>query len=230
MDSLSVGPVQYSSLEADEFDDGNSADDIDEVEEAPETSRTTGVPPEGSLKQQICQGRFEAWVSQMKLGHNPLVYELYKRLELLSHSVTNSSVRCLLVEFSIAGMHGVYKQSSCFDPTSPTWLLNSESNKMEQIPNLVVDWTLDDELLISSRYYTGAERRGPYVDESRLSERFGSDTIRALGGGKADWTGLETGLNRLLQFLGLICADAGAPEAYTRHLPFGGIPHRILAA
>eukprot|EP00913_Durusdinium_trenchii_P023103 g21689.t1 len=166
---------------------------------APETSRTTGVPPEGSLKQQICQGRFEAWVSQMKLGHNPLVYELYKRLELLSHSVTNSSVRCLLVEFSIAGMHGVYKQSSCFDPTSPTWLLNSESNKMEQIPNLVVDWTLDDELLISSRYYTGAERRGPYVDESRLSERFGSDTIRALGG-----------LNRLLQFLGLICADPWA--------------------
>lgn len=34
--------------------------------QAPETSRTTGVPPEGSLKQQICQGRFEAWVSQMK--------------------------------------------------------------------------------------------------------------------------------------------------------------------
>ncbi|CAL1128711.1 unnamed protein product [Cladocopium goreaui] len=224
MDSLSVGPVQYSSLEADDFDDASAAEDADDDVDAVADSLAAMGPDvaEAPLKERLCQGRFNAWVALMKLGHNSLVHELYKRLELQSHSVTLSSVRSVCVQFSIAGMQGVYKQSSCFDPTSPTWHMNSKTQSMELIPNLLVDWTLDDELLISSRHWTagaGPEANDVQLNESRLSERFGSDTITSLGG-----------LNRLLQFLGLICADAGAPEAYTRHLPFGGLSHRILLA
>ena len=216
MDSLSVGPVQYSSLEADEFDEGSAAEEADASDgaEAVPEARELAAP----LKNKVCQSRFETWVTLTKLDENPLVHELYRRLELQSHSVTLSSVRILCVQFSIAGMQGVYKQSSCFDPTSPTWLMNAKTQSMEQIPNLMVDWTLDDELLISS-YFTFGGGAKAEVNENRLSERFGSDTIKSLGG-----------FNRLLQFLGVICADAGAPEAYTRHLPFGGLSHRILSA
>ncbi|CAE7298124.1 unnamed protein product [Symbiodinium pilosum] len=104
-------------------------------------------------------------------------------------------------------MKGFYEQRSCTD-TSPTWEL-SEQGSLEQVPNLKAKWILDEETVLTCCHYAGNEAAESWVDATRLSERFGSETLECMGG-----------LGVLLEFIGLICADAGAPS-YASLLPFG---------
>ncbi|CAE6927473.1 unnamed protein product [Symbiodinium sp. CCMP2592] len=213
MDSFSAGPIVYSTLEADELYE--SADDSEGEgqgrEGAAEAEELT-THGHDSNRTEIVNSRFRVW--KQSAGKDcSIINQIFDRLHVHSHEVTfASSVRCLKMDFSIVGMRGVYEQRSCADP-SPTWELSQRSGQLVQVPNLKATWLLDEETVLTCCHYAG-EATESWVDEKRLAERFGSETLERMGG-----------LSVLLQLIGLICADAGA--GYAAQLPFG-LPEAIV--
>ncbi|CAE7444085.1 unnamed protein product [Symbiodinium natans] len=210
MDSFSAGPIVYSSLEADELYE--SADDSDDKGEAAEDDVDVRHLASDSTLERIVRRRFGVW--QSGEGRQcSIINEIFDRLHVHSYDVKyESSVRCLSLDFSIVGMRGIYEQRSCTD-TSPTWELSAKSGQLEQVPNLKAAWLLDEETVLTCCHYEGKEAES-WVDEKRLAERFGSETLERMGG-----------MGVLLELIGLICADAGAP--YATKLPFG-LPEAIV--
>eukprot|EP00439_Symbiodinium_sp_Y106_P007642 s2623_g1.t1 len=210
MDSFSAGPIVYSTLEADELYE--SADDSDEGqgEGAAEAAEVTTHGHDSKMR--MVNSRFRVW--KQSAGKDcSIINEIFDRLHVHSHEVTfASSVRCLKMDFSIVGMRGVYEQRSCADP-SPTWELSQRSGQLVQVPNLKATWLLDEETVLTCCHYAG-EATESWVDEKRLAERFGSETLERMGG-----------LSILLELIGLICADAGA--GYAAQLPFG-LPEAVV--
>ncbi|CAE7690961.1 unnamed protein product [Symbiodinium sp. CCMP2456] len=211
MDSFSAGPIVYSTLEADELYE--SADDSEGEGPGEGTAEAEEVTTQGhDPKMRIVNSRFRVW--QQSEGKDcSIINEIFDRLHVHSHEVTfASSVRCLKMDFSIVGMRGVYEQRSCADP-SPTWELSQRSGQLVQVPNLKATWLLDEETVLTCCHYAG-EATESWVDEKRLAERFGSETLERMGG-----------LSVLLELIGLICADAGA--GYAAQLPFG-LPEGVV--
>jgi len=219
MDALSADPVWYSSLDPDELDELSE----NEAQEQGDEEEEEDDDEELDLKDRYVQPRFDAWLSRQNLPEGAtreLLLELYSRLEVQSYGVDySSSVRCLRVDFQIAGMQGLCWQRSLSDPESDAWDISSDDKSFELVPNLSVEWVLDEETLIQCQHFTGpsGSTSSSSIDENRLGERFGSNTLEQLGG-----------LNVLLQFIGTTCGDAGAPHRYTELLPFGGLPQAIL--
>eukprot|EP00747_Dinoflagellata_sp_TGD_P049920 gnl/TRDRNA2_/TRDRNA2_146474_c1_seq1.p1 gnl/TRDRNA2_/TRDRNA2_146474_c1~~gnl/TRDRNA2_/TRDRNA2_146474_c1_seq1.p1 ORF type:complete len:253 (-),score=52.91 gnl/TRDRNA2_/TRDRNA2_146474_c1_seq1:97-804(-) len=124
-----------------------------------------------------------------------------------------SSERRLTVDFMLFGMAGHYDQCSQADATSATW--DASGGSCCLLPNVKAELTLDGESLLSSAHYATVRPEGEgtpagrVVKEDRLGERFGTETLKKLGG-----------IAVLLQFLGLICADEAA-KCYAEVLPFG---------
>mmetsp|Transcript_90042 Transcript_90042/g.160321 ORF Transcript_90042/g.160321 Transcript_90042/m.160321 type:complete len:290 (+) Transcript_90042:76-945(+) len=219
MDALSADPVWYSSLDPDELDELSE----NEAEEPGDDEEEDEEDEELDLKDRFVQPRFDAWLSRQNLPQGAtreLLLELYSRLDVESYGVDyTSSVRRHRVDFQIAGMQGFYEQRSMSDPDSDTWDMSPDGKSLELVPNLHIEWVLDEETLIESHHFTGTSgsKSSSSVDETRLGERFGSNTLEQLGG-----------INLLLQFIGTACADAGAPARYTELLPFGGLQQAIL--
>ncbi|CAE7506680.1 unnamed protein product, partial [Symbiodinium necroappetens] len=213
MDSFSAGPIVYSTLEADELYE--SADDSEGEGPGEGTAREAEeviAHPGHDSKIWIVNSRFRVW-KQSEGKDCSIINEMFDRLHVHSHEVTfASSVRCLKTDFSIVGMRGVYEQRSCADP-SPTWELSQRSGQLVQVPNLKATWLLDEETVLTCCHYAG-EATESWVDEKRLAERFGSENLERMGG-----------LSVLLEFIGLICADAGA--GYAAQLPFG-LPEAVV--
>lgn len=219
MDSLSAAPVFYSSLDADEFDDLTADEDEGEYDEEQIAVDESNL----SLKERYVKHRFDAWFQQ-QVGdaRRELIQELYNRLEVCSRrQELNSSVLTLNLEFVLSGMRGSYQQQSCTDFNAPTWDLSLDG-ELRPVPNVSTNLTLDEESLISSTFYAGVDQNSgnrassSSIEEVRLSERFGSNTLEKLGG-----------LSGLLQFLGVVCADAQA-SCYAAKLPFGGLSQAII--
>lgn len=211
MDALAGGPICYSSLEADEFDelsayDDDGAPDLDDV--------TLGERPELSIKDRFVQPRFDKLLAASSATCHELLRELLGRVQMIHHDVLiESSMRHLVVDFVLAGMEGHYEQRSQADASSATWATSTGktgTQGFELLPNVSADLVLDGEPLISCQYFaSAASKNQSKTDDKRLSERFGSDTLTKLGGAKV-----------LMQFIGVVCADTGAP-VYAERLPFG---------
>lgn len=221
MDSLSADPVCYSSLEAAELDDsGNEGEQGVESEELPEEGEDDEDGED--LKERLVQPRFEAWLAGFEGAKRGLLLELYSRLEVLEHGVVfDSSAQSLRVEFLIAGMRGIYLQRSMVDAESDAWDMSPDGRRLELVPNITALLELDEETLVDCQQFTGQGASVGSsirtVDEDRISDRFGSDTLVQLGG-----------LDVLLQFFGTVCGDASAPPEYTLVLPFGGLSEAVL--
>ncbi|CAE8622140.1 unnamed protein product [Polarella glacialis] len=214
MDQLSADPVYYSTLgdEDDEFGklSGEESEGVSDDQDEDDSDDDAAL----SLKDRYVRPRFDHWMAATAAvgPKRELLLELYSRLEVAARDdELLSSVHGLRVEFQIAGMQGKYEQL-CLSDSSQTWQL--VDSKLELVPNVAVKLELDAEPLISCRYFVGqTASSSSSVDEERLSERFGSNTLEQLGG-----------VHVLLQFLGVICADPGTPSSYVQFLPFGGLP------
>ncbi|CAE8627548.1 unnamed protein product, partial [Polarella glacialis] len=214
MDQLSADPVYYSTLgdEDDEFGklSGEESEGVSDDQDKDDSDDDAAL----SLKDRYVRPRFDHWMAATSAvgPKRELLLELYSRLEVAARDdELLSSVHGLRVEFQIAGMQGKYEQL-CLSDSSQTWQL--VDRKLELVPNVAVKLELDAEPLISCRYFVGqTASSSSSVDEERLSERFGSNTLEQLGG-----------VHVLLQFLGVICADPGTPSSYVQFLPFGGLP------
>jgi len=224
-DSLCAAPAVYSSIEADELAD--LSDDEEELEEDDEDAEdgldemdSAGV----NLRDLHLRSRFSKWLSQLppgQAGRKELLLELFGLLEVSGHELeVLSSERRFCLTFCIASMSGCYEQCSQADIHSSVW--DTSEGKFVLRPNVEAKFVLDDEVLASCRHFAAtlpdatdsaagsdSKKRSPWVDKARLSDRFGSDTLEKLGG-----------LGVLLEFLGVVCADAGT-RCYAGVLPFG---------
>lgn len=234
MDSLCELPIYSSSLEADELDDV-SGDEPGDADEASEDDSDPADVANCSLRDEFVQPRFDRWLRETATGdqaRSDLLHEMFGRLSVTARNVEAvSSERRMLLDFELFGMLGQYRQTSQADASSPVW--DVSEGKFELKANVEAELVLDSETLVTCAHFvqdplgasaredeggsasSGRSRR--WINRERLSDRFGSDTLATLGGPQS-----------LLQFLGVICADAGVP-CYAEALPFG-LSAQILAA
>jgi len=218
MDALSAQTIYYTSLVADDFEDVSGGDEATADMGDTMDSELGANEPLG-LMGRFVRPRFEGLLAKQAKGDDAsrsLLNDMYSRLKVVSRDVNvTSSERCLTLDFAIAGMQGHYEQRSQADAASATWDLGSNGN-LELVPNVSAELVLDGESLVRCEYYAAGGPTRTVVDESRLSDRFGSQTLETLGGTEV-----------LLRFLGAVCADAGAAY-YAGALPFS-LPRSLLA-
>lgn len=220
MDSIgSAFPVHYSTLEEGEFDDLSAGS---EEEDAEESDAEDGEGSEAEAEPEaddFCRPRLEAWLvlqPPQNEARTELINMLRSRLAVTSQFVTlTASARQHVVEFSLIGMECRYEQCSQAEASSAVWEVSGGG--LELVPNVKAELTLDGDRLVGCELYaTDAAKGSRWADEQRLGERFGTETLAKMGG-------LET----LLQFLGAVCLDGGAP-CYYEALPFG-LPESLAA-
>mmetsp|Transcript_106184 Transcript_106184/g.257956 ORF Transcript_106184/g.257956 Transcript_106184/m.257956 type:complete len:342 (-) Transcript_106184:90-1115(-) len=209
MDSLTAQPIYHSSLAAEEFEDLSGEEEADEGAFADENLD----PAPLDLRERYVRPRFDGLVAKQAKGDvacRGVLRDMYDRLKVSNRDVVmSSSVRTYTLDFVLANMQGHYEQRSQADTASAIWAPGS-NGVFEPAPNLDAELLLDGESLLGSRYFAVSSQLGRrWTDEQRLSDRFGSENLNKLGG-----------VGTLLQFLGAICADCGAPY-YAERLPFG---------
>jgi len=222
MELMWGGPVYHSGMEAEDLDrnedSASSREDADESLLQEPASPTTVV----NLRDKFIRPRMHRWLI-LQSGNKTrreLLDDMFGRCEVLSQATQiHSSERAFTLDFKLMGMSGHFRQVSQADPLSPVWDVSGGGFK--RLPNVEAELTLDNEPVVLGVHYaapkpsTGAagdsSMAAPckWVDEARIEERFGAEAIRKLGG-----------MQILLQFLGALCADAGAP-GYAEVLPFG---------
>lgn len=213
-------PYESSSLEAEDFDE-LSPDDT-EYEEDEGYANEEADEEVLSLRDQLIGQRYKRWLGRLKARSSDadeLLNQLYSRLEVRDVQdgpyaeglSVSSSERCVEVRFSLCSMEGLYVQRSQADTKAPVW--DTSNGKFEELPYVMCRLELDGEELVNFACFNRVSdpdgtRSIMSVEQERLSERFGSQTIDQIGG----W-------NILLQFLGIICVDSGSP-GLIESLPF----------
>uniref|UniRef100_A0A7S4QD68 Uncharacterized protein n=1 Tax=Alexandrium monilatum TaxID=311494 RepID=A0A7S4QD68_9DINO len=215
MDSLSAQPIHRSSLAAEEFEEDQSAGG----ETVDEGGADEDDAPPLELRERYVRPRFDGLLARLAKGDaacRAVLQDLYDRLKVSGRSVVvSSSVRTCTLDFTLAGMAGRYEQRSQADSTSAVWDLGS-GGAFEPAPNLAAELVLDGDSLAGCEYFAASSKRGRrWTDEECVTNHFGSDNLKKLGG-----------MGTLLQFLGAVCADCGAPY-YAKHLPFG-LPEALV--
>eukprot|EP00929_Paragymnodinium_shiwhaense_P006241 TRINITY_DN10930_c1_g2_i1.p1 TRINITY_DN10930_c1_g2~~TRINITY_DN10930_c1_g2_i1.p1 ORF type:complete len:379 (-),score=111.95 TRINITY_DN10930_c1_g2_i1:73-1209(-) len=182
MDGLSATPIVYSGLEEDEFND-LSADEEGEDEESDDEDEEDGAEQAEEilgLKERYVQPRFTKWLEkQPPKGDRELLDALWERLDVLKYDLElTSSARLLSVSFEIARMRAHYEQRSEADPCVDIW----DADTLALLPNVEASLRLDDELLLSCKYFAGPapaaaqkvppalQTSAPEVSESSVQE------------------------------------------------------------
>lgn len=222
MDCFSGAPINYSSLVADEFDD-MSADDAGGGDEDPEEHLPAEAPDE-DVKLRRIKPRFELWLTErLRMREDKeckrLLQDLYNQLEVCTWDLDfSSSARQLRVDFKLSGVEGQYHQRSQSDPSSSAWDVQGEGDaSLEMVPNVELELELNKEPVVTCKHYACATSRNrTWTNYAVLEQQFGLETSEKVGGAET-----------LLQFLGTICADAGA-SCYAAALPFA-LPVALLA-
>merc|ERR1719401_2250500 len=116
MDSLSMTPVCFSSLEADDLANLSDEEDLDEEESQSEDEvQASNVLDDAALRDRLLRPRFEHWLGAISKPTNQACTSLL--LEMFNHlSVTSvgleviSSERHSKLDFVIYGMQGCYRR------------------------------------------------------------------------------------------------------------------------
>lgn len=208
-----------ADLSPDEEEEEEASDE--DAQEEVDGGLETPVP---NLRDLHVRCRFAKWLAQLPGGsgaRSELLWELFSLLTVsrLDLQVVSSERRFSL-DFSLASMQGHYHQSSQADAFSSVW--DASGGDFVLRPNVEAEFVLDDEVLASCKHFamgqpvsaessagSSSKKPSPWVDQVRVSDRFGSETLEKLGG-----------LRVLLEFLGTICVDS-CTGCYAEVLPFG---------
>jgi len=216
MEAMLAGSMCFSSLEPEDLEEFSSEEEST-INQQEENSAGNDLPSdEHVVRDKYIRPRFEQWYSQQACGNSEgrdLLLEMWNMLVISNRYVLEeSSERHYHLEFFLVGMQCSYLQVSQADPSSPTW--DTQAGCFEPIPNVTAQLDVDGETVIACRHFTAPismqekTENTCFVDEHRLTGIFGSDNILKL-------RGMET----VLQFIGVICADADS-FFYADSLPF----------
>lgn len=150
-----------------------------------------------------------------------ILQSLFEKFDIAScESSVSSCPRSWALTFSFSRLRGRYWQVSQTEKESPVW--DTSDGRFEEVPQLYACLQFDGDVVVECSCFASCFdpeglRSSVKIEEERLRDGFGSETVAKLGG-----------LKPLLQFLGVLCVDMRAIDCIS-WLPFELTSRHILS-